>query len=209
MASRIIPRTAAAAARRRIVANPSRRCASTAAHGHHDITKAEPIFNPAFAGASAVVFGGLVSLAIFHSPAFYLLSSDGKKSDHDSHGFSSSKRKDLEWEYKRMAGEGLPKSGEQPDPEDKSTNPAYNTGSSAGSPSVVAASSNSGSDADEGVADSVKASILSDAPQQAKQGEEEGTSPPTRQKSSLQQAFNNDAPKTAKKAEEDIARKRK
>lgn len=108
-----------------------------------------------------------------------------------------------------MAGEGLPKSGEQPDPEDKSTNPAYNTGSSAGASSVVAASSNSGSDAEEGVTDSIKAAILTDAPQQAKQGEEEGTSPPTGQKSSLQQALNNDAPKTAKKAEEDMARKRK
>ncbi|KIO20304.1 hypothetical protein M407DRAFT_245848, partial [Tulasnella calospora MUT 4182] len=165
MTSRIIPRTAAAATRRRVIAGPSlsRRGAATAAH--HDITKAKPVFDPTLAGASAVVFGGL---------AFYLLSSDGKKSDHDSHGFSSSKRKDLEWEYKRMAGEGLSKAGEESEPGDKN---------------MLAASSNSGSDAEGGVADSVKSSILTDAPQQAKQGEEEGTSPPTRQKSSVQQAL--------------------
>ncbi|KAG9040411.1 hypothetical protein FS837_000676, partial [Tulasnella sp. UAMH 9824] len=52
MASRIIPRTVAAAARRRVVAGPSlsRRGAATAAHGdHHDITKAKPLFDPTLA----------------------------------------------------------------------------------------------------------------------------------------------------------------
>ncbi|KAG8900438.1 hypothetical protein FRC01_010137 [Tulasnella sp. 417] len=155
MASRIIPRTAVAATRRRVVAGPSliRRGAATAAH--EDVTKPKPVFDPVLAGASAVVFGSL---------AFYLLSSDGKKSDHDSHGYSSSKRKDLDWEYKRMAGEGHSKAGEESQPGDKNTNPAYNTGSSAGGSSVLAASSNSGSSAEDGVADSVKSSIVRHGP---------------------------------------------
>ncbi|KAG8986548.1 hypothetical protein FRB90_003922, partial [Tulasnella sp. 427] len=88
MASRIIPRTALAASRRRALAGPSIARRNASATAGHDPSKPEPLFSPALAGASVVVFGGL---------GFYLLSGDAKKSEHDSHGFSSSNRKDLDW----------------------------------------------------------------------------------------------------------------